>query len=142
MSITRCHWLRDICFGWCRVGDSCAVDRQAERAEFALRVPDRIGEHVGIHDITRYGDSLPPGRSDFGADLVHSRLRQVEAGDIGAGGGKPEGDAAADTAGGAGDERGLFVEAEAGHGHGCSLRLVVNRWLLVRLPLLRSQAFA
>ena len=40
-----------------------------------------------------------------------------------------QGDAAPDTAGGAGDQGGLLVEAEVRHGHCCSFRLAVNRWL-------------
>ena len=47
-------------FGRRGVGDSCTVDRQCQRPGFALRVPHRIGEDVGIHDIARYGDGADP----------------------------------------------------------------------------------
>jgi hypothetical protein len=72
MSITRCHWFRDISSAGAEFCDTCAVDGEAQRAERALGVPDGIGEHVGIHDIARYGDSILAGPADFAADLVQS----------------------------------------------------------------------
>ena len=69
MSITRCHMAQGHLLGRRGVGDSCAVDRQAERAEFALGVPHRIGEDVGIHDIARYCDRTLTRHDDLVADL-------------------------------------------------------------------------
>ena len=58
------------------------------------------------------GEGFAACGADLVSDFLQSRVCQVQAGDVGARLGEANGDSAADSASGAGDERGLLVEAE------------------------------
>ena len=81
------------------VGDAGAVDGEAERPELGLAYADGLGQAVGVGDVAGDGERPPAGRLDLGDDLVEPGPGEVEAGDVGAAGGEPERDAAADAAG-------------------------------------------
>jgi hypothetical protein len=97
--------------------DARAVHGEAERAERALDVCDRVGKAGRFGHVRRHRDRSAAGLLDLGDDAIQIRAGQVQTAHVRSGLRHADRNAAADTAARPGDEGDTLVKSEVDDAH-------------------------